>query len=135
MKIETHICDSPIAIGTHNRGSGATSLIEPGADFKSCGIAIGMPIFNITQDTNGLITIVTENSITDDTNTWDEDDEYEIYVTTKNAFISSQVVDKRFGRRTDPKEMIDNLRPEDTDLDEDDENEDIFGPGQPERIR
>lgn len=133
MKIETHICNSPISTGTHKRGSGATSLINPGADFKSCGIAVRMPIYNTTQSTNGLITAVTEDSVTDDTNTWDIDDEYEIYVTTKNAFISSQVVDKRFGRRTDPKEMIDNIHQEDMDLDEDDE--DIFGPGSPERMK
>lgn len=133
MKTETHICNEPMATGTHKRGSGAASLVDPGADFKSCGIAIGMPIYNTTQVTDGLITAVTEDSVTDDTNTWDVDDEYEIYVTTKNAFISSQVVDKRFGRRTDPAEMIDDIHKDDRDLDED--GEDVFGPGQPERIR
>lgn len=135
MFIETHTCDEPLAAGTHKRGSGAASLVDPGADFKSCSIQIGMPIYNTTQVTDGLITAVTEDTITDDTNTWDVGDEYEIYFQTKDSIVSSIVIDKRFGRKTDPKLMIDNIRKKDRDLDEDLKAGDdpIFGPGQPEK--
>ena len=132
MIIEHHTCDIPMATGTHKRGSGSASLVNPGKNFKSCGIRIGMPIFNLTQVTDGLVTAVTEDSVTDDTNTWDTDDEYEIYAQEKDSAVSSIVIDKRYGRKTNPKLMIDEeLRPEDRDLDED--GEDVFGPNQPSR--
>jgi len=135
MFIETHSCDQPLALGTHKRGSGSASLVDIGADFKSCSVKIGMPIYNITQSTDGLITVVTEDEVTDDTNTWDTDDEYEIYFQTKDSLVSSIIVDKRFGRKTNLDIMVDNIHPNDRDLDEDLKAGDdpIFGLRQPEK--
>ena len=109
----------------------SATLKKKGADFLSCGCEIGMPIYNTTMDTNGLITAVTEDTITDDTNLWSNGDEYEIYLQTKDTFISSQIVDRSRGWRTDPKDMIEGWRKEDLDIDRKNPGK-VFGAGQPE---
>ena len=117
----------------------ASTLNDPGADFKSCGASVGAAIYNDTDGSNALITAVTENTITTSALTggsldvWTSGDEYSIYVTaTKGSKISQIYTDKRFGRKvTDKKQLIRGLLPEDIDLDENTEN--IFGPGQPRK--
>lgn len=131
-RVETYSCDAAFAKGSHDGANAASSLRRMGADFKSCGVEVGMPIYNTTQVTSGLITAVTENEVTDDTNTWNKDDEYEIYMTTKNAVVSSIWTDLSRGWKADPKELDRGWQPEDVDLDRDDPH--VFGPGQPENV-
>lgn len=132
MIIETHVADSPVATGTHGGGDGAGYLYVKGAFFSDCGIQIGNPIYNLTQETDGLITAVTEFTITDDTNSWDNGDEYEVYAQTKDSFISRMVIDKRFGRKTNPADMENDIHKDDIDVDEYVDN--VFGPGQPYKL-
>lgn len=137
MPVELHKDDDPFATGTHKGPDASADLIVRGADFKSCGVQVGVLIKNTTDGSSGETTAVTENSVsatlaggTD--NAWDYDDEYEIYITdAENSLISSIYVDKRYGRKADREDMGRNLLPEDEDLDEYIDH--VFGPGQPER--
>jgi len=140
--VEKNLDNQPLFEGTHKGGDSTTALNDPGADFKSCGATVGAVIYNDTDVSHGLITAVTEDTVTvtltgGSDNTWQADDEYSIYVTaTKSSKISQIYTDKRYGRKvTDKKELTGGLLPKDVDLDENSEN--IFGPGQPrlERMR
>ncbi|MBW2105254.1 MAG: hypothetical protein JRI26_04315 [Deltaproteobacteria bacterium] len=128
-----HKDDDPLVTGTHKGASGSSTLIDRRLDFRACGVSIGLAIYNDTQSTNGLVTVVTENKITDDTNTWDTGDTYEIYKTaTKDSIISSIWTDKRFGRKVTNKAELDRgILHADIDIDRDEEH--IFGPGFPEK--
>ena len=130
---EIHLCDSPLAYGTHDGGNTSSVLLGRGRDFKSCGVAIGMAILNTTQDTDGLITAVTEDSVTDDTNSWNNGDEYEIYFQTKDSFVSSIDVDRKHGRKVYLGDQLNvhGNRPEDEDLDI--TNDEVWSPGHPEK--
>lgn len=133
---ETHKDSEALATGTHQGLDGASALFSKDADFKSCGIVPGVAIYNTNQGTNGLITAVTETEITDDTNSWDYGDTYEIYKTaTKNSLISTIGVDKSRGWKVIEKKELNSRGwlPEDQDLDVDEDGFeiDIFGPGQP----
>lgn len=131
---ETHRDSDYLATGTHKGGSGDASLNDPGADFKSCGISgdLGQAIYNDTQSTNGNVTASTENTVTDDTNTWTDGDTYFIYKTaTKNSVISTIWVDKSRGWKTEKKDLDRGWRKEDVDLDRDEPH--TWGPNQPER--
>lgn len=129
MLIETHTASDPIATGAHAGSDSANSLYVKRGFFKTCGIQVGSPIYNTTQVTDGLITAITETTITDDTNSWDNGDLYEVYVQTKDSYISHIVIDKRYGRKTNPAEMENDLHKNDIDLDEYEDN--VFGSGQP----
>lgn len=133
--IEKHTDSDPLATGTHKGASAAASIRDPGADFKSCGVRIGLAIYNETQDTNGLVTAVTEDTVTDDTNTWDNGDTYAIYKTaTKDSAISTIGTDRSRGWKSTNRADLDRgWRPEDVDLDRDEPN--VFGPRQPENPR
>src|SRR4030043_1920009 len=105
--IEVHRDDSPFATGTHKRGGSSSTLIDPGADFLSCGVRTGVLLRNTTDGSECLITVVTEDQIsgtlaggTD--NDWDVGDVYEIYITsTYNSKISSNWTDKSRGWKSD----------------------------------
>lgn len=128
----THTCDTPFAMGKHKGASSSSTLYNKGSDFLSCGVAIGMPIYNTTQDTDGLVTAVLEDSITDDTNSWDNGDSYEVYIQTKDTIISSIYTDRLYGKKVVRGDILTRrgFFPSDADIDED-VNE-IFGEGQPE---
>lgn len=137
--LEIHRDNSPFAIGKH-KGSGASaSLIVPGADFKSCGVRTGVLIKNTTDVSQGLITSVAEDEIGvtlsgGTNNYWNYGDSYEIYLTsTYNSVISRVGVDRSRGWKTDKKDLENGWRPEDIDIDE--EEKDVFGPGQPIKDR
>lgn len=122
-----------LATGTHeSAGFDAKYLRRTGADFASSGIVSGSCVRNITQGTTGLIVSVTENEL-ETTIDWTVGDTYKIYRTgLYNSVISRIWTDVRHGRKaTKQSELVDGLFPEDRDLDEEDEN--VFGPGQPER--
>jgi len=139
----THIddADEPLATGTHKGSDGASVLYHPGADFRSCGIDpdLDLLIQNDDDGSEGTITASTENTVTatltgGTNNYWNNGDTYIIFkTTTEDSHISTIYTDKRFGRKvTDQNQLEDGLFPEDKDLDEDEEN--VFGPGQPEKL-
>ena len=93
-----HIDDEALVTGNHDGADGAGALSDKDADFKSCGVVVGSAIYNDTQGTNGLITAVTEGSITDDTNSWDRGDAFSIYKTAaKNTRLSVIATDMSRG--------------------------------------
>ena len=129
--------------GTHKGADGVSVLYDPGADFKSCGVDPDLDnaqlVLNDTDDSEGEVTAVTEDSVTcaltGGTNaTWTNGDTYIILKTgTEDAVISTHWTDRRFGQKVvNPSQLDkDGVCPEDADLDE--EDEEVFGPGQPER--
>jgi hypothetical protein len=138
MPYEVHRDTEYLATGTH-KGAASLTINDPGKDFKSCGVAVGLAVKNTTDGSAGLVTAVTENTVTctlagGSLNTFTSGDTYEIYKTgTYNSKISSIYVDKRSGRKaSSPSELTESgLFPEDVDLDEN--NEKVFGPHQPSR--
>jgi hypothetical protein len=138
MITEVHRDDSAQCTGTHAGATSAT-LFKPGADFKSCGVTVGVAIYNDTDGSNGLVTAVTEDTVSctlagGTGNVWDYGDTYSIYLTsTYNSVISRITVDKRAGHKvTDPNQLTMGVLPEDLDLDE--KNEKVFGRGQPVKV-
>lgn len=140
MPYETHRDTDALATGTH-KGAASLTISDPGKDFKSCGVAVGLAVRNSTDVSAGLVTAVTENTVTctlsgGSLNTFTSGDTYAIYKTSAyNTKLSTIYVDKRYGRRAITRAELtkDNLFPDDVDLDENGEN--VFGPGQPRRAR
>lgn len=134
---EIHKDDDPFAKGAHKWPANSSVLRDPGKDFKSCGVQTGVLIKNITDGSEGLITAVTEDTITvtlsgGTDNDWDVGDEYEVYITdTYESIISSIWTDRSRGWKSDKDKLNRGWRPEDEDLDR--ETKHVFGPGQPER--
>ena len=138
----THTDDAsyPLMTGTHKGADGAAVLFDPGADFESCGVSVtvGQLVQNSDDGSEGVVTAVTEDTVTcslagGSNNTWANGDTYVILKgATEDAVLSTHWTDKRFGQKvTDPAQLNeDGVFPEDADLDE--EDEEIFGPGQPE---
>lgn len=137
--IETHRDIYPLFQGTHKGSSGSLTLRDPGACFLSAGATVGNAIYNDTDSSNGLITAITEDEVTctlsgGTNNTWTYGDTYKIYATTAyNTKISSWQTDRRAGHKVTRKEELteEGYLPEDVDMDQDDDN--VFGPGQPIR--
>ena len=137
----THIDDAsyPLMTGTHRGADAASVLYDPDADFESCGVDpnVGQLVQNTTDGSEGVVTAVTEDTVTctlaGGTNVWNNGDTYVILKgATEDAVLSTHWTDKRFGQKvTDPAQLNeDGVFPEDADLDE--EDEEVFGPGQPE---
>lgn len=139
----THIddADAPLMTGTHRGADGASVLYDPGADFQSCGVDpnVAQLVLNDTDGSEGEVTAVTEDSVTcaltGGTNaTWTNGDTYIILKTgTEDAVLSTHWTDRRFGQKVvNPNQLDeDGVFPSDADIDE--EDEEVFGPGQPER--
>lgn len=139
MSVDVHRDTTPLCTGTHKRTSGTLVLCNPGADFKSCGVTIGVAIYNSTDGSHGLVTAVTEDTATctlsgGTANTWTVGDTYNIYKTAAyNTLISRTYTDKRHGHKvTNRADLDDGLFPEDIDIDEDGDHH-VWGAGQPER--
>ena len=134
-----HIDDEYLATGTHKGADGGLVLNNQGADFLSCGITIGVAIQNNDDSSAGLVTAVTEDTVTctlagGSNNTWTNGDTYYIFKTAaEDTFISSLNVDRRYGRKVVKGDILTERGhfPEDVDLDENSEK--VFGPNQPER--
>ena len=141
----THIDDAdyPLMTGTHKGATGASVLYDPGADFASCGVnaEVGQLVQNDTDSSEGACTASTEDTVTctlagGTNNSWTNGDTYIILKgATEDAVLSTQYTDKRYGRKVvNPSELDeDGYLVGDRDADEDDE--DTFGPNQPERVR
>jgi len=119
-----------LATGTQ-KGSG-TTITDRGKDFRSCGIYPGLSVLNTTEDTDGHVVSVTEDTVVTDI-TFNNGDTYEIYKTaTYNSKLTTFYIDRRAGRKVnDPNQTRAGILVEDEDLDE--HNRHVFGPGQPER--
>ena len=135
---ETHL-DSDYSFRGHASADGGLVLLDRGACFESCGAIIGVAIYNDTDGSNGLVTVVTEDTVTCTlaggvNNTWSKNDQYSIYKTPEKDFLISKIyTDKRFGNKALSKDDLeDGLFPEDRDLDEN--GEEVFGPGFPEHV-
>lgn len=125
---------------THQYGSGGMVLKNKNADFLSCGVTVGVAIYNDTDESNGLVTAVTEDSVTctltgGTNNYWSYGDQASIYKTaTKDGYISKITTDRSRGWKvTKPSQVDDDgFLVGDGDLDHDGEH--VFGHGQPERV-
>ncbi len=129
----------PMFQGTH-KGANGLILVDRGADFFSCGASPGLAIYNVTDGSNGAILSVTEDSVVTTLvggvgNVWHSGDVYRIYKTAVyGSIISINYVDRRYGHKVvNPNELVDGIKADELDVDEYDRN--IFGPGQPESGR
>lgn len=132
-RVVTYTCTEAFSLGTHKGPNASAFLRDIGANFKTYSVRVGMPVYRLRDNvpiSNGLITAVTDDTITDDTNTWDDGDQYEIYIQTKGTTISTMMTDVSRGWKADPKELDRGWFPEDVPLDR--ENPHVFGPDQPE---
>lgn len=124
MAITTFKDGTPTTSGTHGGSNGASILYDKDKYFDVL-ITIGVDCHNITQGTNGSITDITKDTVTVSDVNWDLNDKYEIYITnSKDSFISSYKTTKLLGRKWTKYY---------TDEDEQDEPDDVFTTGQPER--
>uniref|UniRef100_A0A6M3II32 Uncharacterized protein n=1 Tax=viral metagenome TaxID=1070528 RepID=A0A6M3II32_9ZZZZ len=140
---ETHIDDEYLMTGTHKGPDNSSVLFDPEADFRSNGCIEGLLVKNTTDGSTGNIpagvTNITETTLTvtlagGTGNVWDIGDTYEIYKTgTEDSEISHIYTDRRFGQKVIRDNLIHGILPEDRDIDEEDRN--VFGPGQPEYSR
>jgi len=82
---------------------------DPGADFRSCGVQVGSAVRNITDGSSGLVTAVTEDTVTCTLsggahNMFYYGETYAIYCTSEyNSKISMMYTDKRFGHKVTDK--------------------------------
>lgn len=122
---------------THKGATGLT-ISDPGMDFKSCGVTVGLAVANVTDGSTGAVTAVTEDTVTctltgGSLNVFTSGDEYRIYCTdTADQTLSYFYTDKRFGTKVTDRSQLDRhgIMAGDEDLDEEDDR--VFGPGQPE---
>lgn len=129
-----HKDDDYLFTGTHGGSDAAAVLTSLGAMFKTMGATIGVYCENVTQSTGGLITAVTDDTLTVADTTWDNGDTYKIYKTSaKNTVISTMMTDRSRGWKADPKQLKNGWFPEDADLDDHGKYK-VFGPGQPHKV-
>jgi hypothetical protein len=126
----THHTRDFLIAGTQ-KGTG-TTITDPGKQFKSCGTYASLAVRNITDSTSGHIVSVTEDAAVTDI-TFHVTDVYEIYkTTTYGSKLATVYVDRRAGQKVnDPSQTDHGILVEDVDLDENEKN--VFGPGQPWR--
>ena len=126
--------------GTHKGADGVSVLSDPGADFKSNGVhpTVAQLVLNDTDGSEGVVTAVTEDTVTcaltGGTNaTWTNGDTYIILKTgTEDGVISQHWTDRRFGQKTTNPADLDDDGVFHADADIDEEDDEVFGPGQPE---
>jgi hypothetical protein len=132
---EVNLDDEYMLTCTHDYEDGGLVLKNKNAHFLITGVTVGVAIYNDTDGSNGLVTAVTETSVTctltgGTLNTWTNGDTAYIYKTaTKDSLISSIDTDRSRGWKVVKGDVLDEdgFRPEDADLDED-----AFSPGFPE---
>ena len=127
--------------GSHKGADGVSVLYDPGADFKSNGVhpTVAQLVLNDTDDSEGVVTAVTEDTVTcaltGGTNaTWTNGDTYIILKTgVEDSNISQHWTDRRFGQKTTNPADLDDDGVFHADADIDEEDDEVFGPGQPTR--
>ena len=130
---EVHRDNEHMATGSH-KFAASTTLTDPGADFKSCGVRVGLYVENETAGTNSHIASVTEDRITtDDSLVWSYGDVYKVYKTaTKGSTISTQWCDLSRGWKVPKRDLIEGWKAEDIDIDRENPGR-VFGQQQPDR--
>jgi hypothetical protein len=89
--------DEGLLSGTHSGADGSASLQDLTVHFEITH-AIGRLLKNVTQDTSAVVTAHTLNTCTAPAVSWDNGDEYILYVgATADAVISSTVVCRKSG--------------------------------------
>jgi hypothetical protein len=138
---EIHIDDEYLLRCKHNYATtGGLILKNDAAYFKSCGVTVGVAIYNDTDGSHGLVTAVSEGTVTctlagGKNNSWSYNDQASIYKTaTKDGYISKITTDRSAGRKvTKPSQLDDDgFLPGDADLDRHEKH--VFGPGYPEKV-
>ena len=130
--------DEYLVTGTHKGASGTLTLVDRSKDFRVCGGIVGNVIKNDTDDSAGVITAITEHTVTctlsdGSNNTWSSGDTYYILKTdTEDSVISTHWTDRLFGRKVSKKSELneDGRFHEDADLDDKE-----WSPGYPIRER
>ena len=114
----------------------AKTISDPGSDFKSCGVRIGLYVANLTDGSHGFVEDVTEDNITVTLTggisaVWAKNDIYQVFKTSDyGSIIEHHYVDRRFGHKVlNPNELVDGIKPDEIDVDEYERN--IFSPDQP----
>jgi hypothetical protein len=139
MSVKEVHTDSDYCLTCEHKGGSGLTLHNKGAHFLTCGVYVGQAIYNDTDGSNGLVTVVTEDDVTctlagGTLNTWSNGDTAYFYKTAaKDGFISSIDTDHSKGWKVKKGDVLDDdgFRPEDADLDRHDRE--VFGPGQPSR--
>ena len=130
---EIHKDLDPLYTEAHVGASGAAAFSNQGHHLDVI-IKTGLAAENATQGTLGVVTAVTDSTITVSGCTWDSGDTIKVYKTaTKGRVISTQWVDLSRGWKTPQKELIEGWREEDIDLNRNGEK--VWGSGQPEDYR
>jgi len=138
MATELNLNTDPLATGTHQGATGGV-LTKEKADFRSCGVVVGSLLENATDGSSGLITAVTENSVTATLaggalNTWTYGDTYNIYRTAiKDDEISRIHTDRMYGNKAFNRSELNDRGHFHKEEDLDPGKEKVFGPGQPWR--
>lgn len=89
--------DEGLLTGTHTGGTGDAALYDPEVHFDIT-VAVGRLLENVTKSTSAVVTAETRHTCTAPTVTWDDGDEYVLYVgAVKNAVISSTEVCRMSG--------------------------------------
>lgn len=82
----TFWCISSLLLGEDNGGGVANpQLTDTFVDFMDFGVEanVGMRLWNLTQDTEGFITVVTDTTLTAPGVTWADGDEYRVVLMTR----------------------------------------------------
>jgi hypothetical protein len=136
-----HTDSDPLIRCTHQYGSGGMILKHKNQDFKSCGVIVGLAIYNDTDGSNGLVTEVTEDSVTctlsgGTNNYWSYGDQASIYKTaTKDSYISKNTVDRSRGWKVTSENELDKDGFLIGDGDKDRDDKEVWSSGFPERVR
>jgi hypothetical protein len=82
----TFWCTASIKTGVHSGGMGAATLLDGAGDFLNLGVIanVGMRLYNLTQNTEGPITGVTQTTITATGVTWNTNDDYRVVTVDAN---------------------------------------------------
>lgn len=103
--------DEGLIEGTHQGADDAAALYDPDVHFEIL-YAIGRMLKNVTQDTEGLVTAHTLNTATATGVTWNNGDEYILYVgATPDAVLSKTIVCRLSGLSYKRKELVDGEHP------------------------
>ena len=61
VAFQTHLDNEPLATGTHKGANGSVSLYDPGANFWSCGVSLGLAVYKLALEETETTYLVDEN--------------------------------------------------------------------------
>ena len=126
----------PLVSGLYSGTNGLMTVRKLGADFKSCGVFIGLAVLNTSDGSAGYIIDVSEDSFTctltgGTHNSFYNGDSYAVYVTSSyGSLVSINYTDRRYGHKVlNPNELVNGIKSDEIDVDENQRN--VFAPDQP----